>query len=142
MKRLQEIPLNTDWWYLFDETLRGNHNIGGLNQHCWIPLPTLCDWAVGASIQKGVDWFRRDVILDQIQGRYILCIDKVPEATTIYINGQHAGDVESNATFNQDITPLVNPGTNVLILKLTAHTDGKGGVFGDVRLLPVSHLSY
>lgn len=99
----------------------------------------LDDWAVCSSSRFGADWFRREVVVDEINDYldYVLVISKVPESVALYVNGQHVGNVKGNKGFCENVTPFLNDGENLIAMKLTCSLRQGGGVFGDIHLQPV-----
>ena len=99
----------------------------------------------------GIGWYRRDLIISGLEKdkRYKLSFDGVFEKSTIWVNGQIAGEnAYGYSGFTLDITNLLKEGSNKLLVKVdnTASPADRwysgAGIYRTVTLLevPENHL--
>jgi beta-galactosidase/beta-glucuronidase len=132
----------------------------GFNDAAWstVALPhtyNVPDGETGGMPYRGAAWYRRTLDVKPGAGmRRFLEFDGATLAADVYVNGRHAGRHEGGfARFRFDITPLLQPGRNLLAVRVDntrlPHVAPLGGdftVFGGlvrpVRLVetPDTHI--
>ncbi len=124
------------------------------------------DWAITAPINRdmvqgapqgfrdrwGIGWYRRRLVLEEVKedSLYYLEFDGVYENSTVWVNDREAGGHKYGySRFTLDITALVHPGDNQLLVKVdnTAVPADRwysgAGIYRTVKLLelPKNHLN-
>ncbi len=81
-------------------------------------------------------WYRRTFDLDEMPaGRLLLHFGAVDQTCTVWVNGQEAGShVGGYLAFKFDITKLVRPGENELVVKVSDDSDTSYHARGKQRL--------
>ena len=131
MRTLDVIALDTNWVYCFTQNSKSHPS-----DSAWIPLPYIGDWAVGTTVEKGVDWFKRSVLIEPTNTcvEYFLCVENVPEVTSVYVNGKQIAEVQANSSCRLNVTHCVALGVNEVALKVMCKSHTPGGIFGSMFL--------
>jgi hypothetical protein len=135
MTDLAPIPLDSDWRYFPTEDLDPADTVAQLDESAWGVLPTLADYP-----REVVSFYRLLHVqrcfdlqpIDDLCVRYHLHLDHAPDGTQVYINGWHAGTVQSGKSLISDVTDFVTLEANLLLLKINREGDLRG-----VSLRPV-----
>lgn len=132
------IDINVDWLYFFSNNKVNDYSDIHIDEAVWIPID-LPDWTVSSKVNSGADWFRRHINLEPTEMcvRYVLQIDRVPEAVTVFVNGKELTQIRGEDAYNGDVTNFVALGRNVIAMKLTCTDNQVGGGFGKVSLTAV-----
>ncbi|MFL6417782.1 MAG: RICIN domain-containing protein [Bryobacteraceae bacterium] len=85
-------------------------------------------------------WYRRTFVVPDAWGgrRVQLNFGASDWQTTVWVNGQQAGDTHTGGydSFTYDISPLLNGGTNTIVVGVYDPTDSGQGAIGKQRLFP------
>ncbi len=69
-------------------------------------------------------WYRREVELKAVTGRLFLHFEAVDYRTTVWVNGERAGEHEGGMSrFSLDVTDVVREGSNVLVVRAEDDVD-------------------
>lgn len=132
------IDINVDWLYFFSNNKVSDYSDVQIDEAVWIPID-LSDWTVSSNVNSGADWFRRHIQLEPLEGcvRYVLKIERVPEAVTLFVNGKELSQIRGKESYSGDVTNFVALGNNVIAMKLTCTNNEAGGGFGKISLTAI-----
>lgn len=101
-----------------------------------LELPALWEYAGVQPVKDfdGVIWFRKEIVLDRIEGDYTLSLGAIDDMDMTYLNGQQIGEMVGTGKYNVDRSyavpqSLLKPGKNMLAIKVI-DTGGGGGFSG------------
>ncbi len=130
------LTLDSNWVYCFTQNNKPDLSTSPSTDSAWIPLPNIGDWAVGTTVEYGVDWFKRSVLIEPTNTcvAYFLCVENVPGETSIYVNGKQVAEIQVHSSCRLNVTHFVALGVNEIILKVMCKSHTPGGVFGSMFL--------
>ena len=127
-ERADWLNLNGIWEFCYDPDDRGREDHYALSDQVDFPERILVPFAWQSELSgqhrtdyRGIVWYRRHVELpDAWQGqRIFLRFGAVDYFTEVWVNGQPAGSHEGGYTsFEFDITPCLQPGKNLIVVRV------------------------
>ncbi len=156
----EKSSLNYHWYFSKTDSLKGQiEDIKDSAKivnipHTWNDKDVLDDGERG--YYRGVAWYAKSLHLKKEVGKkYFLYFEGANQETTLYVNGQKAGEhVGGYSAFQFDITPFLNPaGDNLIKIKvdnahhpdippLSADFTFFGGIYRDLFLIKTSSVHF
>lgn len=147
--------INDSWMFRMGDSRTGNEGWKIVSiPHTWNATDAMDD---EPGFKRGVAWYKKFIQLsdNQVNNPLYIFFEGANQETTLYVNGQKAGNHKGGYTFFCfDISSLVKEGKNLLEVKvdnsynanippLTADFTFFGGIYRDVSLIssPAIHIS-
>lgn len=115
--------LNTGWRFAGDPPT--GFEKPEFDDHSWSPIKVPAHWEMeGLRVLSGVGGYRLHFTSQGGAGRLMLRFDGVYSGAQVWVNGKPVAYHEGGFTpFEADITDVVNPGDNVVALRVVEHTN-------------------
>ena len=123
------ILLETDWRYFPTEDMDEAFGAFELDESAWGILPQLADYPRDLIAVSGTLNLRHTFDIEPIGSvclRFHIRLDHAPIGTQVYVNGWHAGTLQTADPLNADVTDYVSLEDNFVLLKLTRSGDLHG----------------
>ena len=129
-KREKWFTLNGEWEFEFDDDKSGESRKlfdGKTKLNTKITVPFSYQYSLSGIDNKDIHktlWYRRAFNIEDISKRILLCFNGVSYSCEVWINGYHViSHAGAYAPFNADITPFVNKGENIIVVKTVDEYD-------------------
>ncbi|WP_151734928.1 sugar-binding domain-containing protein [Paenibacillus tengchongensis] len=146
--------INTGWHFTKQPLHTQPAEVEALAGETWLPVSLPHDWLIYNTsnlYEDGEGWYRKTLTLPELpaQRRYALRFEGVYMNSTLYVNGQTAGEWKYGySTFEFDITPYLQEGDNLIVMRVIHESPNSrwysgAGIYRSVWLksYPDTHLA-